>query len=343
MIVENFGEIDGQPISIFTLATAEAEAKVTNYGATVLSISVADKFGKRRDVALGYSSLEEYRGQDGYLGATIGRYGNRIGGATFSLGGIKYSLYKNDGNNCLHGGKDGFNAKVWKSQIKGDASVAFVYISPDGEEGFPGTLKVKVLFTLIGATLRIEYFAVTDMATPINITNHTYFNLNGENSGSIEEHYIKIYSHSYTPIDKELIVKGTAPLNKAMDFTNFKKIGLDINDTTCEQIKFGGGYDHNFILDIPNGVSKCAEVYSQESGISMLVTTDQPGVQFYTGNFLDGRLGKSKTPYNKRSGLCLETQNYPNAVNIMGFPDPVLQIDENYYSVTEYKFGIKAE
>ncbi len=329
--------IDNISIKKFILSNANISVSIMNLGATVLSIITKDKLGNDVDVVLGYKTPKDYIANDGYLGATIGRIGNRIANAKFSLNGKSYHVGKNDGENSLHGGIKGFDKKIWSDKIKDD-SLELSYFSPDGEEGFPSNLWVTVTFSLTESGLKIEYFATTDDCTIVNLTNHSYFNLNGENNGNILDNILCIYADNITPVNKALIPNGEfmTVKNTPFDFNQAKAIGRDI-DADNEQIKFCDGYDINYVLS-GNGFRKIATAESLKTGIKMEVFTDNVGVQLYSGNFLNGALGKSGIKYNKRSGFCLETQNYPNAINCPTFPSPILNKGEVYKTCTEYKF-----
>ncbi len=314
-----------------TVKNGDISLTVAEYGATILSL----KF-KEKEMTLGYDDTEEYKKQDGYLGATVGRFANRIANGEFYLNGKRYGLYKNDGNNTLHGGKVGFNAVLWDLSVKGNAIIA-EYESKDMEEGFPGNLKVKVEFSVNADGIEISYMATSDKDTVINLTNHTYFNLAGR-AENIENHYLTLFADGFTPIDSGLIptgeikgVKGTP-----FDFMEPKLIGKDINAEDTQLIR-AGGYDHNFVIN-GAGYRKFAEVYCKASGIKMQCFTDMPGVQFYSGNFLTERKGRNGETIKKRHGFCLETQFFPNSVNEPAFPSCVLRAGEVFTAKTGYKF-----
>ena len=307
---------------------------VLDYGATIQSVCVPDGRGGRVDVALGYDTVAGYEAGDGYLGATIGRVGNRIGGARFSLNGEEYDLAKNDGENHLHGGLRGFDKYVWDMKAV-PGGLACSRISPDGEEGYPGTLEVTVTFTLSeDDALAITYEARTDRDTPVNLTNHTYFNLNG--GGSVLDHTLRLAAHRFCengagclPTGRMLAVEGTP-----FDFRRPKPIGRDIG-ADDPQLRVGGGYDHSFDLD----GGPAAVLYSAQSGLEMTVETDLPGMQVYTANFLSPRPGKGGAVMGPREAVCLETQLHPNAMNCWGFPSPVLRAGKVLVTRTCYRFA----
>ncbi|MBC8472816.1 MAG: galactose mutarotase [Phycisphaerae bacterium] len=330
---------------------AGTEVKITNYGAIVTSIKVADRNGDFADVALGYDHVKGYMNavDKPYFGAIVGRYGNRIAKGKFTLDGKTYSLAINNGPNHLHGGIIGFDKVVWEATpIKGEgfSGLELTYLAKDMEEGYPGNLNIKVTYRLTDDNeLKIDYYATADKATPVNLTNHTYFNLAGEGNGTILGHELMINADNYTPVDETLIptskietVKGTP-----FDFTTAKPIGRDINHNN-EQLTFGGGYDHNFVLNKtkPGAMTLAATVYEPTTGRFMEVFTKEPGVQFYCGNFLDGRLiGKAGKPYVHRGGFCLETQHYPDSPNQPSFPSTILRPGQVYQTSTIYKFSTK--
>ncbi len=341
---------EGAEVSLFTLTNASGmEVRAMNYGGIILTLRVPDRDGNFEDVVLGYDALQGYLDETPYFGAIIGRYGNRIAGGAFTLDGQTYSLPVNNGPNSLHGGIKGFDKVVWEAAPfeNGDGrGVVFTYTSPDGEEGYPGTLNARVTYTLTDANeLIFDYHATTDKATPVNLTQHTYFNLAGDGEGDVLGHQITINAESFTPVDSTLIPTGEiAPVaGTPFDFTQPAAIGERINQTDNEQIRFGGGYDHNFVLDGPEGEMKqAAVVYEPTSGRVMEVSTTEPGVQFYSGNFLDGIItGKNGHVYEKRFGFCLETQHYPDSPNQPNFPSTILRPGEEYQSRTIYKFSTR--
>ncbi len=336
---QEFGSINGKIVTKYTISRGCVEVDVIDYGATIISIRVPDKSGKIIDVALGYKTLEEYINNGGYMGASIGRVANRIGGHSFEYCGVVYPLYNNDNGNTLHGGREGFDSKIWNSEIVGE-SVIMTYSSPDGEEGFFGNLDVEVEFFIDeNRGLTLAYTAVTDSESAVNLTNHAYFNLNGEGSGDVLNHTLQIKSSCITAIDKNLIPTGEFMdvANTPFDFTSAKKIAKDI-DVKNEQLDFAGGYDHNFVLDLKDENNLSAVVTGDKSGVVMEVYTNQNGVQFYGGNFLDGVMGKSDKPYNKRNAFCLETQAFPNALNIPSFGQQVIRVGEVYKNIVTYRF-----
>jgi len=343
---EVFGKIGEREVRIFTLSNRNGlTAKIMNLGGVIVSLNVPDKNGHFDDIILGYDNLEQYLEKGPYFGAIIGRHANRIEQATFTLNGKEYYLAKNDGNNHLHGGMKGFDKALWDCEIiekDGIECLQLSYLSKDGEENYPGNLQVKVTYSLADDNaLQIEYWAVSDQDTVVNLTNHAYFNLSGHDSGDILKHELLIYADKFTVINDECIPTGEirSVKNTPMDFTKFKPIGQDI-DSKDEQIICGKGYDHNFVLNIPNGeLRKAAEVYDPMSGRVMEVYTTKPGMQFYSGNFLDGtERGKGGAVYQKRAGLCLETQYFPNALKHKHFPSPILKAGEEYKHKTIYVF-----
>ena len=334
---------DGTPVEIYTLKDGAMEAQVITYGGIVTSLKVPDKSGKAADVVLGYDSLAGYLTNKAYFGAIIGRYGNRVANGKFSLDGKTYSIPQNDGTNALHGGTRGFNQAVWKAK-EIPHGVELSHVSPDGDMGFPGKLTATVRYTLKGKDLKIEYSATTDKDTVVNLTNHSYFNLAGQGNGTILDQLLKINASRYTPVDSRLIPTGQlAPVEGTpFDFRKPTAIGARINDDN-EQLKLGKGYDHNFVLDSGGGkLAEAAEVYDSSSGRVMQVWTDQPGVQFYTGNFLDGTItGKDGKVYQQRYALCLETQHFPDSPNHPSFPSTELKPGQKYHTVTIYRFSAR--
>ncbi len=339
--------IDGQQVSLYELKGVNGiSMKVTNYGARVVALCVPDKNGNLVDVVMGYSSVDEYiNNVENFFGATIGRYGNRIGDAKFMLDSVEYQLAANDGKNHLHGGVKGYCDVVWKANQVSDSKIEFSYLSADGEEGYPGNLNIVMTYELTPDNeFKIEYKANTDKKTICNLTHHTYFNLSGEGSETINDHLLQILADNTTPVDPTLIPTGeiVSLLGTPMDFTAPTAIG-ERADADFEQLKYGNGYDHNWVLNKQDsGVELAAVVESPVTGIKMEVLTDQPGIQFYAGNFLDGGVsGKSGKPYSFRSGLCLETQHFPDSPNKSNFPSTVLEPGDNYYHVCIYKFSNK--
>ena len=338
---------DGQQIDLYLLTNKSgAEAAITTFGGAVVSLKVPDRNGKFADVVLGYDSGEGYVADKSFFGALVGRYGNRIGHAQFAIDGKTYTLAKNNGENTLHGGVKGFNKAVWRAKTvsaKGGQSLELSYLSKDGEEGFPGNLKVRVTYTLTDANaLVIDYSATSDKKTVVNLTNHSYFNLAGQGSGDILGHQLMIAADMFTPVDAGLIPTGELRdvAGTPFDFRQSTAIGARINQDE-EQLKIGGGYDHNFVLHPPMDRKEflAARVTEPTSGRVMEVWTTEPGVQFYTGNFLDGKVtGKGGVAYAKRAALCLETQHFPDSPNQPKFPSAALNPGETYHTITTYKF-----
>ena len=341
---EPYGRMsDGTPVEQYTLSNDAIETRIITYGGIVVSMKVPDRQGKGYDVVLGYDSLQSYVANDQYFGAIIGRYANRIAHARFILDGKEYKLEKNDGDNSLHGGNHGFDTVVWRATAI-DAGVELAYVSRDGEQGYPGTLAATVRYTLNRDCLRIEYIATTNKNTVVNLTNHSYFNLAGQGQGDILHHQIRISGSRFTPVDSTLIPTGkfASVESTPFDFRKPKEIGALI-DADDEQLRHGKGYDHNWMLDDANGqLIEAAEVYEPNSGRVLQVLTDQPGIQFYSGNFLDGSVvGKGGRVYPKRSAFCLETQHFPDSPNHPSFPSTELRPGERYHSVTMYKFSVR--
>jgi aldose 1-epimerase len=342
----DFGKTpDGTPVELYTLTNGKVTAKVMTYGAILTELIVLDRNGKPGDVVLGFDTLEGYLAGHPYFGATVGRVANRVGGAKFSLDGKDYTLAANNGPNSLHGGTKGFDKVVWKAQSISSAAgpaVKFTYRSPDGEEGYPGNLDVAVTYTVTPANeLKIDYQATTDKATPVVLTNHSYFNLAGPSSGTILDEEIQIKAKNYTPGDEGMIPTGSiAPVQGTpLDFTKSTVIGSRFDQLKAEPI----GYDHNFVLDpeakLPN---VAARVYDPKSGRVMEVLTTEPAIQFYTGNFLDGsNKGKGGTPYKKNQALCLETQHFPDSVHHANFPSTILRPGQTYTQTTIYRFSAR--
>jgi len=321
------------------------EVALTDYGARIVSIIVPDKKGNLTDVVLGFNSIEEYfNAKEQYHGASIGRYANRIANAEFQLDSHRYKLAINNGHNNLHGGFEGFHRKVWDRRVNLSNSVEFYYVSPDGEEGFPGNLKVCISYTLTEENqIIIKYRANTDKKTIVNLTNHAYFNLNGEGNGDILNHQVKIDADYYLPNNENQIPLGEeVPVAEtAFDFRDFKAIHQDIQADDI-QLKSARGYDHNFINKAP--ISRpAATAYSPTTGIQLEVFTSEPGLQFYTGNFLsDKDIGKAGNHYLPYGGFCFETQHYPNSPNVEEFPSSSLSPEETYLSETHYRFSLRS-
>ncbi len=339
------GDLDGKSLGIYTLSNANnMKVDITNYGATIVRLYVPDKNGKLEDVVLGYDSLPGYYQGKSYFGTIVGRYANRIAGATFSLDGKAYPLAANNGPNTLHGGIKGFDKVVWDVKEE-DESLTFTYTSKDGEEGYPGNLAVSVRYSLNNANeLEIRYAAETDKATVLNLSNHSYFNLDGQGKGNILGHELMINADSFTPVDSTLIPTGVLQkvAGTPFDFTTAHTIGERVNDTSNEQILYGKGYDHNFVLKGDNGKMKlAARVHSPSSGRTLEVETTEPGVQFYCGNFLNGSEQGKGSVYQYRYGFCLETQHFPDSPNQPSFPSTVLKPGEKFRSQTIFRFGNK--
>jgi aldose 1-epimerase len=337
---------DGTPVDLYTLTNAHGlEAKITTYGGAVVSLLVPDQKGQLDDVALGLETLAEYIEKSPYWGCITGRYANRIAGGKFTLNDVEYTLAQNNGENHLHGGLKGFDKVVWAAEeISSDDGVGLklTYLSKDGEEGYPGNLSVEVVYTLTNAdALKIEYLASADKETIVNLTNHTYFNLADGGAGDILGHELMIDADRFTPIDNTLIPTGELRRVEGtpMDFRQLTPIGARIEQDD-EQLRFGGGYDHNWVLNSSDGsLTLAARVQEPTTGRVMEVYTTEPGIQFYSGNFLDGSIiGKSGKIYQKRHGLCLETQHFPDSPNKPNFPSTVLKPGQTYQTTTIFKF-----
>lgn len=340
---------DGTPVSLYKVTNKNGvEAVFTDFGAILVSLKVPDRDGNLADVVLGYDNIESYYTNSPNFGSTIGRHANRIGGAAFTLNGKTYELDKNDGENNLHGGFNGYHKRVWNAHHYVSAAgntMEFTYHSPDGDQGFPGNLDISVKYTLTDADeIVISYDATPDQDTVVNLTNHSYFNLAGHDSGNTLEQIVWIDSDEFTFADKESIPDGQIrkTAGTPMDFNTPKPIGRDI-DADYDQLNWGLGFDHNWILKTePGRVKKVATLYDEKSGRAMDVLTDLPGMQFYSGNFLDGtEIGKGGVSYGKRSGVCFETQYYPNAINVPSFAQPVVKAGETYRTATVYRFYTK--
>jgi aldose 1-epimerase len=343
---------DGTPVDVYTLTNAHGiRMRVLTYGGIVQSLETPDRAGKLDDVVLGFDDLQGYVKSSPYFGAIVGRYGNRIAGGRFTLDGKTYKLATNNGPNALHGGIKGFDKVVWAAQqFKSDSGVGVVltHTSPDGDEGYPGTLNAKVTYTLTDRDeLAIDYEATTDKATPVNLTNHSYWNLAGEGARDILGHVLTIESSAIVPVDSTLIPTGSLmPVaGTPFDFRSPTAIGARIEDKH-QQIQFGKGYDHTFVLDgaRQNGVAHAAHVAEPTTGRTLDVYTTEPGVQFYSGNFLDGTItGKRGRVYGHRSGLALETHHYPDSPNRPNFPSTILRPGQTYRTHTVYKFGTEKQ
>jgi aldose 1-epimerase len=346
----SYGKLpDGREVSQYTLKNAGGvEVRIINYGAIVTSIRVPDHDGKLADIVLGYDSLSGYLGDNAFLGAIVGRYGNRINKGRFKIDGQEYQVTVNDGENHLHGGKIGFNKVLWDAKVgppAAEPALALTYISPDGEEGYPGTVTLTVTYTLTNENeLRIDYEGKTDKPTILNPTHHSYFNLTGNPIETILNHELIIDADKITPVDAGLIPTGELAdvANTPFDFRKPQKIGLRINEPN-EQLQFGHGYDHNWVLNnYDRTVHEVVELYEPLSGRLMEVFTDQPGMQFYSGNFLNGTIrGKNGVQYQHRTGLCLEAQCFPDSPNKPNFPSVILRPGQVYHQRTIYKFSVK--
>ncbi|MGD0988370.1 MAG: aldose epimerase family protein [Candidatus Sulfotelmatobacter sp.] len=342
-----FGQMqDGTPVELFTLSDGLFEARIATYGGVLVSFKAPDRSGNVADVVLGFDDLDGYVANfngplDAFFGALIGRYANRIAHGTFTLDGQKYSLPLNNGENSLHGGPHGFNNVVWTAKPI-DAGVELTYLSKDGEAGYPGNLTATVRYTLKKGDFQIEYSATTAKDTVVNLTNHAYFNLAG--TGDILSHQVTLHASRFTPVDAGLIPTGELkPVDSTpFDFRKPNAIGGRINEND-EQLHRGRGYDHNWVLDNKGGkLAEAADLYDPASGRVLKVLTDQPGIQFYSGNFLDGSIkGKGGKPYRLHSGLCLETQHFPDSPNHPDFPTTELKPGERYHTVTIYRFSAR--
>jgi aldose 1-epimerase len=344
-----FGQLaDGRPVELFTLTNAHGiEVRAMTYGATITSIRTPDRNGKRADIVLGFDSLGGYLAGSPYFGAVVGRYANRIAGGRFILDGVSYQLARNNGPNSLHGGIQGFDKVLWTAEPferNGAMGVRFHYDSPDGEEGFPGAVSVGVTYTLTAANeLIVDYDASTTKATPINLSQHTYWNLHGDGGGDILDHVLTLNASAFTPVDSTLIPTGqiVSVAGTPFDFRDATAIGSRINALN-EQLRFGRGYDHNWVIDREREgtVVNAARLEDPASGRRIDISTTEPGVQFYSGNFLDGTIkGKSGQVYSHRTGLCLETQHFPDSPNRLSFPPTILRPGGRYQSRTVIAFS----
>ena len=334
---------DGTAVELYTLKSDGLKASITTYGGRVVTLMVPDRTGKPGDIVLGFDSLAGYLKENPYFGALIGRYGNRIAHGKFTLEGKAYKLPINNGENSLHGGVHGFDRKVWKAKVEGE-SLVLTYVSKDGEEGYPGTLTATVKYSLTASELRIDYSATTDKPTVLNLTNHSYFNLAGQGEGDVLRHEVTIVAEKFTPVDKGLIPTGElkSVAGTPFDFRTPHKIGERIG-AADEQLKFGLGYDHNWVLTgATSALRLAAKVHDAGSGRVLEVMTTQPGIQFYTGNFLDGTLtGKGGKVYKQRYGFCMETQHFPDSPNKPGFPSTELKPGQKFQSTTVFRFSTK--
>jgi aldose 1-epimerase len=347
-----FGELpDGREVYAYTLDNGRGVTlEAISYGGIIVSLDTPDRRGRRGDIVLGYDDLSGYLKETPYFGAIIGRYGNRIANARFTLDGRTYQLAANNGPNHLHGGDIGFDKVLWSAMPFSRADsvgVVFRYTSPDGEEGYPGNLAATVTYTLTtDGSLVFDYEATTDKPTPVNLTQHSYFNLAGDGARDVLDHVLTIYADSFTPVDSTLIPPGKIEpvAGTPFDFRTPMAIGARIG-ATDQQLEYGGGYDHNFVLDRSGpGLAHAAHVYEPTTGRTLDIYTTEPGLQFYSGNFLDGSLvGKSGHVYEHRYGFCLETQHYPDSPNEPGFPSTILRPGEEYRSRTVLRFGVGQE
>lgn len=334
---------DGAEVHVYMLASSKIEVRVTDFGAHLVRVRTPDSAGRLQDVVLGFDTIEGYlHTPNGYLGALVGRYGNRIAKGHFAIDGRSYQIPPNNGPNALHGGPVGFDRYLWKAEETGGESVEFTHVSPDGDMGFPGTMTAKVRYTLEGGTLRLDYTASSDKPTIVNLTNHAYFNLRGDDDGNILGHVLELNADAYTPTDAGQIPTGEiAPVaGTPLDFRAATAVGARI-DADFEQLKLGRGYDHNFIVNGAAGsLRRAARVTEPASGRTLTVETTEPAVQFYSGNFLDGKLtGRQGRRYEPRTGFCLETQHYPDSPNHANFPSTVLRPGETFRSTTTFTFG----
>jgi aldose 1-epimerase len=332
---------EGTAVDVYTVADGKVEVRFITYGGIIVSLRTPDRNGKIDDVVLGCDSVEKYEAQTAHFGGIIGRYANRIAHGSFQLDGKTYSIPKNDGDNALHGGIRGFDKMVWGAKEITDG-VELTYVSKDGDQGFPGTLTTTVRYTLSGGALRIEYSATTDKDTVLNLTNHSYFNLAGQGKGDILGHVLKIDASRMSPVDAALIPTGElkSVAGTPFDFRTPHAIGERINADDA-QLRLGKGYDHNFVLDHPPGqLAEAADVYEPTTGRILQVLTTEPGLQFYTGNFLDGSItGKEGRVYNRRFAFCLETQHFPDSPNHARFPSTELKPGQEFHSVTVFQFS----
>lgn len=348
---QDFGSTPDGRTFLYTLKNEQGvEVAITNFGGIIQSLKVPDKNGQLVDVVLGFDNIEGYLTEHPFFGAIIGRYGNRIAKGIFKIGDQTYNLATNNEPNHLHGGVKGFDKVIWSvEELKSSSEepgLILSYLSKDGDQGYPGNLNVQVTYRLTkDNSIEISYHATTDQATYVNLTNHSYFNLNGAGVGDILDHELMLHASKFTPVDPTLIPTGVLAdvTGTPFDFSNYKKIGQEI-DAEDEQIGFGGGYDHNFVLDAPSLSKSFASVRSINTGIVMSVFTEEPGVQLYSGNFLDGtNVGKGGAVYHKRYGFCLETQHYPDSPNQSSFPTTLLEPGHEYKTKTIYQFEVAAK
>lgn len=337
--------VDGKPVKLYTLTDAAGlEACITNFGGRIVSLMVPDRQGNMVDVVLGHDSIADYVNIDGNFGALIGRYGNRINQGRFTLGDSTYQLPQNNYGHCLHGGPKGFHNSVWNADQTSDSTLTLTLTSPDGEAGFPGNMDVKVVYTLSGNGLNMDYTATADKETLCNLTNHAYFNLSGDPSKPIVDEEVTIDADGFTPIDTTFMTTGEIlPVEGTpMDFRQAKPVARDLAEA-YEQLANGNGYDHNYVLNHPGDATvPAATVYDPSTGIVLEVLTVEPGIQFYSGNFLDGTVkGKRGIAYPQRSALCLESQHYPDSPNKPQWPSTTLTPGQTYHTATTYRFSTK--
>lgn len=338
--------VNGDSTDLYVLTNANGvEMTLTNYGARIVSVMVPDRDGNLQDVVLGYDNIDDYVNTDNNFGATIGRYGNRIANGVITVEGVEYQLPQNNYGHTLHGGPEGYDRQVFEAEQLDNQTVVFTYLSEDGEAGFPGNLNVKVTMTLTDDNaIDIQYEAQTDKETVVNLTNHSYFNLSGDANNTILDHQLMINADAFTPVDDTFMTTGeiASVEGTPMDFRVPTPVGERIDQYEYDQLKNGDGYDHNWVLNTNGDISQvAATVYSPATGIQLEVYTDEPGVQVYTGNFLDGTLtGKNGAVYNKRTAICLETQKFPDSPNKSDWPSPYLKPGEQYTSRCIYKFSV---
>ncbi len=337
------GEVDGKKVALYVLKDGDATVTISNFGARIVHLIVPDKTGKPTDVSLGFASLADYRkAKESFFGPVVGRYGNRIAKGQFTLDGKPYQLELNNNGNSLHSGPSGFHNHAWDAKKIDNKTVEMTYVSKDGEGGFPGTVTTKVMFTLSNNELKLDYVATTDKATPYNPTSHGFFNLNGEGSGTINNHTLQIQADRYSAVDKGLIPQGepVSVTNTPFDFRQPTVIGQRVDEQN-EQLANGGGYDHNWVLNKKdNSLTEAAVVTGDESGIKMTVLTTEPAIQFYGGNFFaGGDVGKYGRAIGKREGLALECQHYPDSPNHPTYPNTILRPGQTYKQTTIYRFG----
>lgn len=333
---------EGETVSIYTLENRNMRVRVLDYGGAIVTCEVPDRTGDRVDVVLGYDTLADYEKQDKYIGPLIGRCAGRIANARFTLNGQEYHLLANDGSAHLHGGARGFDKRLWQAEIDGEV-LRLSYVSPDGEEGYPGTLRCAVSYSLDEAgALTLDYRAKSDADTVVTLTNHAYFNLNGAGSGDVMDHFIRIFADEYTPGDEASLTTGErrAVAGTPMDLREWTAIGAHIDDD-YDDLRFAGGYDHNWVVRGEGGTLRAAaSAAGPRTGVRLDVSTTQEGLVFYTGNYLDGVPGKDGARYDRRGGFCLETQCFPNAMANPAFPQPVLRAGELYHETTVFRFSV---